>query len=390
MSRRDIRTPQHLQILYCFIYGCLSLIAIIILIISCKNLYCKRCNKNNNQGTSTNQQRNTDMNTYLKNSTFIGLFGYISALIVCFTATLIEVLYDPIRAERGYEKDLGLIGMSFYMLGRWTMLLLFIQRIDYTFRDSIFAYSKCYIHALYVTIMLLFISLCFYVVLGFSEFIEDNDTKDIIVIYGILSWITIEFIFSNILLIMFIKKLFTLFLKTMKYKLSEAIAYDIEMSSPSPSKSGSKESKPSSPSHCPTTTTDQPHTPNTMAVPKLTLESIATVSNSLSRQSSHRKSMRKCTEENVDPKTLNAMTKYTLLVFIALLSSTMSILISLWLGWAYHVFMIVGADAFINAFCIFLFNKFAKKVYKTLCRYPNKCCECLCIQCISCVFMCKT
>lgn len=386
MAGRDIRTPQHLQILYCSIYGFLSLIAIFILIISCKNLYCKKCNKNNKQSTA-NPHRNTEMNIYLKNSTIMALFGYILALIVCFFATLIEVVYNPSRSDRSYEKPLGLIGISFYMLGRWTMLLLFIQRIDYTFRDSIFAYSKCYIHSLYITIMLLFVSLCFYVILGFSEFIEDNDTKQAIMIYGILSWVIIEFIFSTILLIMFIKKLFTLFLKTMKYKISENIAYDIEMSSRSKSKSPSKSksggcstpNRPNTPKSPSTSKTDT----NTMALPRLTLESIAT--NSLSRSSS----VRKATEENVDPTTLNAMTKYTLLVFIALCSSVMSILISLKLSWAYWVFMIVGADAFINTICIYLFNKFAKRLYKILCKYPNKCCECLCIQCISCVFMCK-
>ncbi len=350
--------PEVLEILCCTIFSILSLIASTILIASCKQIYCNKwCTQRQRKSscTSDDQWRNNDMNTYIKNATFIGLFSYVSSLIVSFIATILEVIYTT---ERDYPRPLLIAGVAFYMIGRWTILLSFIQRIDYTFRYSIYTYSKCTIRFMYGTIFFLLVSLFIYIPLGLSEIIPDNDIKDAIAIYGILIWITIEFIFSNILMFAFIKKLFNLFVTTMKQRLSNRIIPEIQLAS---------------------SASDLDTNSNRNRIP----------SDSVNSTKSSTKSMRKQTEDNVDPETLNAMTKYTLLVVIALSSSTMTVLIGVVLTRVYHMFIIMGADAFINSLCIFMFNRFAKRIYSIFCKYPDKCCKCLCVRCISCVFLCK-
>ena len=365
----DIRTAPPLQMLYCVLYGILSLIGIGLLLTSSNYLFCDACinsnlsparnttthQKNNHNDQDKNSKQN-DMNPFIKTATFIGLIGYFSALLVVFSITVIEVVYDPILTERDYEQDLAIPAVIFYLLGRWTMLLFFIQRIDYTFRDSIFAYSKCCVNILYGTITFLFISLCLYVILGFSDIIiQDKEIKDPISFYGILIWVTIEFVFSNILMIAFLKKLFHLFVKTMKYTNSAAGTVEIEISMSDTSASPGR---------------------------KPTLASISDFSNTA-------RNAREQTKESVDPLTLRAMTRYSLLVTVALFSSTVSIFAALFSGWAYWMFMILGADAFINGVCIFLFNKFAEGLYQKLCSYPDKFCKWICVCCISCVYLCK-
>ena len=122
MSKRDIRTPQGLQILYCIIYSIFACLSILLFVIACKHLCC---------GKSAPHK-------YVTASTVLAMLGYFATVIICWIATLFEVIYDPVRSDRGYEDDLSLPGAAFYMLGRWSMLLLFIQRMDYTFRGSVF------------------------------------------------------------------------------------------------------------------------------------------------------------------------------------------------------------------------------------------------------------
>ena len=367
----NIRTPPPLQMLYCIIYGILSLIGIVLLLISSNYLFCDTCindstlsparnkmtkQKNNHNDQNENSEHN-DMNKYIKIATFTGMIGYFSALWLAFSVTIIEVVYDPISTARHHERQLGRPAIAFYLLGRWTMLLLFIQRIDYTFRDSIFAYSKCCVNILYGTIIFLFVSLCFYFILGFSDIIiQDEETRSPIPWYGIITWVSIEFTFSNILMIAFLKKLFHLFVKTMKYtnNSTDDIAVNIEMSTGSISRASTG--------------------PETKSV----LVSISNLSNTARNA-----------KETVDPLLLRAMTRYSLLVTVALCSSPVSIFAALSTGWAYWMFMILGADAFLNGLCIFLFNKFAEKMYQKLCGYPDKCCKWICVSCISCVYLCK-
>lgn len=136
---RDIRTPQPLQMFYCIIYGVLCLISLISLMIATNSILCKinvfrirNKRTTNNHIEQDKSDTSSDMNPFIKTATFICMIGYFVSLLVSFGITIVEVVYDPILTDsrRYYEQDFAIPGVTFYMLGRWTMLLLFIQLKD--------------------------------------------------------------------------------------------------------------------------------------------------------------------------------------------------------------------------------------------------------------------
>ena len=93
-------------------------------------------------------------------------------------------------------------------------------------------------------------------------------------------------------------------------------------------------------------------------------------------------------EMTVDKNTLSAMTKYTLLVTIIIISSSLFITSSIiFMDQSYFIFIFIGIDSFINALSMYLFNRFSAKIYAIICGFAHRKCQKFCICCISISYM---
>lgn len=264
-SSTSLMVPRSAELILCPIFAIFSCIAIFIMYDSIKHLYFKY-----------NINDENELKNPIRYITIIGIITYLLSVLISFIWTILCVIES--NTSMG-KNEMILIGTILSLLGRWCMLLLFVMRIDYTFRDSIFEYSPFIIITLYLSVGALFILIIILSIFGYSNnLIISSNISYNIRLYGLIIFIIIEFILSILLIILFLQKLFNLFVKRIKSTIS-----DKEMNTP-----------PSSNVSISTTSSPTPNNNNTSYHIEDTMRF----------------------QQAVHENTLNAMTKYSLLVII--------------------------------------------------------------------------
>eukprot|EP01084_Bolivina_argentea_P318340 552050_1 len=325
------------------LFGIAMIVSTLILIHTVYSLYCYKSLPNiSNLATSSNSKSSStsptktddlhtteDMNNCIKHTTAISIFFFLFPVIVIFIRMAISIVYGYYFIYAEYGDYMTIPMLSCYLIGRWTMLLTFILRLDYTFRDTVYQYKPCAIRTLYI---MLFISLVYTLVIS-TLFMPGSD--DNLLMVKIRSYMTIcvviyEFIFINMLMILFIRKLFDLFVRTVTINKTRNIEIELEVASSSSS----------------------------ITVSPAPSNAIDAVSQDL----------------------LFVTIKYALLVTVSVIST--QILLGLAINkYDFYVVVFSGIDAFVNGSSLYLLNKFAKKMYMKVCKLPHlvcrKCCICV-------------
>eukprot|EP01084_Bolivina_argentea_P318341 552051_1 len=322
-------------------FGIATIVSIMMLVHTTCSLYCYKALPNisnistnsNSQSTQssveTTEEKNPkeDMNNCIRHTTSISIFFFLSLILIVFTRMSISIVYGYYFIYFEYRDYMSIPMLLCYLVGRWTMLLSFILRLDHTFRDSVYQYKPCTIRLLYT---MLFISLLYMVVLStlFMPGSVHNPLMIKIRTYMTIFIILYEFIFINMLMILFIRKLFDLFARTVTLNKTKNITIELEVANSSAS-------------------------------------SISPAPNAI---------------DSVSQDLLFVTIKYALLVTVSVIST--QILLGLTINKKdFEVVVFIGIDAFVNGSSLYLLNKFAKKIYTVVCKLPHVVCRkwCICV-----------
>eukprot|EP01084_Bolivina_argentea_P033236 61501_1 len=275
-----------------------------------------------------------ELSSYFLHGTMIAVFLYYISLIILTTYSFVLYIQHDLWFQYIFVGEI--IGIFIYFGGRWSMLLLFVFRIDLSFRDSVLQYSKKVLFTLYIIVYFMpFLLIVMFIFVGIFP-----HASGAIAILTAFIWILLEFILSVTLIILFIYKLLVLFRTRANHVLSTVIANNLSLSS--------SEHKSNSMKRAPTTT--------------------------------------KSETVIVSIETIKMMTKYTLLVVVSILSSSINMIIALWIDLALFYYFFFAVDCVINALCLYLIlnQPHPKHIYGFLCKYCNSFCEKCCIYCLSC------
>eukprot|EP01084_Bolivina_argentea_P216623 367966_1 len=304
--------------------GILLIPATFILADSIKILYLSKTNDNVQ-----------DLNNYFRHGTSSAVITYFIAVI--FSYILAIYMYANHDAYKTNEPIFFFTAIIFYFTGRWIMLLLFVFRIDFSFRDSILKYSNKILYPMYIMV---FLMPGIIVVMSIVSFMPDFERDDGgIRILCAICWMFIELLLSITLIILFLSRLFHLFSQRAKF------CFDNMKQTSSNSVSSNKSAS---------------NSPSIVTATETVIVSI---------------------------EKIYMITKYSLLVIISILSSFLSLVLALFVfdrTFFYYIWALI--DSSINIICLYLFlnSEIPRKIYSYLCQYGHIVCSKCCIYCLSC------
>ena len=413
------KVELHIKIIISILCFILCIITILEIIHSLKQTYCPnfslslkslRSNTRKQDATSPTAISSQQLSTHklTRNSTMIGIICYGLSLFVCSMYTFLITLIPITRRQ---ELIIGLISATLYFIGRWCMLFIFVLRIDITFRGSIFEYPSCLIRTLHL-MLFIFIIIIALIITGFLDIINPN-LKLLALHIRVLStivWAILDFLLSTLLIILFLRKLFYLFVREMQYSAAkeksrassndyyhtqDAIQHNVETGTEDDGSNDEDEQEQRS-------DMDVAQDMYTIVTNTETNTTGTVTVTFVEENLNERDDLKAGGNDNDDSgedvamgyqhgdihyreaEMLIAMTRYTLLVSIAIVSSAAAIVMCIIVDYGYYICVIMAVEAFINGLCLYLFNRFSYKVYNVICNYPHRLCESLCIECIFC------
>ena len=386
---------------FCVIFFILSLLTLLISISSLINLCFPSCinlrksSQNSDTITKVKNHSKNEMNSKIKCTTIVVVIS--SSFCVC--VSFIMMIIVSINESKWNEwKILGPIALFFYSIGRWTMLYSFVIRLDITFKNSVYQYKPLII--IILNLFLIIIGLSVFVVvfahLPLQWLLISDKIAYKIRYYGAQIFGILELIFSVLLLFLFIKRLFSLF--SMSIKQSDSFKQRQNSVHQNNESNVTETATTITTSHDDVelqihSENDDNNNNNNNNDNNNNIDNFDDILKQRQRQrqisvDSLASNMEK-TEMNVDKYMLFAMTKYTLLASIVIISSTLSLSISVLINQSYFIFILLGIDAFITAFCMYLFNAFSKHIYLRICKYPHKGCRKCCLCCMTISYFCR-
>eukprot|EP01083_Nonionella_stella_P015898 44473_1 len=193
-------------------------------------LYALITNLRKKQAIPTNENIDIDITASKKGDKTIFRVSLIALTLFTLSSVIFLALYITIFAVDGsnnldiYVQWVG-FGWILYAIGIWIMLLTFLLRVDYAFKDSFLAYPPCIIRFLY-GLLVIFALLIIAIIITFAS--EHDTLYEHMGNYLVPLAIIDQVLFNVILLYLLFRKLFVILVKRGTQQMTAESALNVD------------------------------------------------------------------------------------------------------------------------------------------------------------------